>query len=204
MLYEETISISTQRKPVIYLTFDDGPHLAFTPRILDILRSRNIKATFFVVGSKLDSKPLADVVTAAASDGHAIGNHTFTHRDLTACSEEQIREEIENTSCRLHSLGIQCRLLRPPYGSTNRKVAEVVQRLGYELTFWDNDPRDWKSDCQFASEWVTNAISAVDQKNARVIVCHDIHQRTADHLGSLVEALSTRGFVFSSLEATGR
>jgi peptidoglycan/xylan/chitin deacetylase (PgdA/CDA1 family) len=194
--------LSTQHKPNIYLTFDDGPHPAFTPRILDILHSRKIKATFFVVGSKLKAKTLADVVVAAASDGHTIGNHTFTHPDLTACSEEQIRREIENTGSQLHSLGIHSRLLRPPYGSTNDRVAEVVHRLGYELTLWDNDPRDWKSDCQSESQWVTNAISAVDERNAGVIVCHDIHQRTVEHLDSLIEALSTRGFRFSRLGAT--
>ncbi len=194
--------LPTQSKPTIYLTFDDGPHPAFTPRILDILHSRNIKGTFFVVGSKLKLKTLADTVVAAASGGHTIGNHTFTHPDLTACSEEQIREEIENTGFRLHSLGIPCRLLRPPYGRTNRKVAEVVQHLGYELTLWDNDPSDWKSGCQSESQWVTNAISAVDQRSAHVIVCHDTHQRTVEHLGSLIEELSTRGFDFSSLGAT--
>jgi peptidoglycan/xylan/chitin deacetylase (PgdA/CDA1 family) len=194
--------MSKQSKPAIYLTFDDGPHPTFTPRIIDILRSRSIKATFFVVGSRLKKRYLADLVLAAASDGHVIGNHTFTHPDLTACSEEQIREEIENTCSQLQSLGIQSRLLRPPYGSTNPKVTEVVQRLGYELTFWDNDPRDWKSDSQSENEWVANAISGVDHRNARVIVCHDTHQRTVDHLGSLIEELSTRGFGFSTLGAT--
>jgi peptidoglycan/xylan/chitin deacetylase (PgdA/CDA1 family) len=190
-----------ESRPTIYLTFDDGPHPVFTPCILKILRSSNIKATFFVIGRKLDSESHAEVVTAAASDGHTIGNHTFSHPNLTTCSEGRIRNEIEITGFRLRSLGIHCRLLRPPYGSTNRRVAQVVQQLGYELTLWDNDPRDWKSGYQSESQWVTNAISAVDQRNARIIVCHDIHQRTVEHLESLIKELFTRGFDFSSLRA---
>jgi len=190
-----------QREQVIYLTFDDGPHPVITPRILDILRSGNIKATFFVVGSRLETRTLAEIVVAAAFEGHAIGNHTFTHPDLTVCSDQEIRDEIESTSARLRSLGIDCRLLRPPYGRTNRRVVDVVQQLGYELVLWDNDPRDWRTDCA-RNQWVTNAILDVDRRNTRVLVCHDTHQQTADHLSTLIEELSVRGFDFSSLEAT--
>jgi len=81
----------------IYLTFDDGPHSKFTPRVLDVLRCQGLKATFFVVGSKLKVGPLAELVALAASEGHTVGNHTFSHPDLTTCSEGRIREEIGAT-----------------------------------------------------------------------------------------------------------
>ena len=183
----------------IYLTFDDGPHPECTPRILDVLRLWRIKASFFVVGTRLKRAELAKMVASAASEGHTVGNHTSTHPDLAMCSDDRIREEICGTRLQLQALGIRPTVFRPPFGSRNQRVTEIARELGYELVLWNNDPRDWKSNCRCEHEWVGNAVESVDRKNARVILCHDTHLRTAEYLNSLISALSNRGFAFSNL-----
>lgn len=189
----------SEGRRLIYLTFDDGPHPEFTPFILNVLRARGIKASFFVVGSRLRIKELARIAALAASEGHTIGNHTFTHPDLSTCSEKQIREEIGNTTLQLRALGIPPTVFRPPYGNTDRRVEEIAKDLGYELVLWDNDPCDWKVPRRRQDEWVSNAVDCVDREDARVILCHDTSRRTAAHVGSLIDALSKPGLAFSNI-----
>jgi peptidoglycan/xylan/chitin deacetylase (PgdA/CDA1 family) len=192
--------LSTTGLKYAYLTFDDGPHAEFTPRILETLRRAKAKATFFVIGRRLLEPTLAEIVLSAVSDGHRFGNHTLTHPDLTKCSEQEIRRQLTVTADLLRQLGIETKLVRPPFGRTNATVAHVVQQLGFELLLWNNDPRDWAAAAD-DSQWTKDAIAAVEQNAATLIVCHDTHERTALHLGALVADLATRGYRFATLGA---
>ena len=194
-------SCSSPSASGLYLTFDDGPHLTATRIILDVLRLEEAKATFFVVGERLTFPNHAAIVVEAAADGHAIGNHTFTHSDLTVCSEQEIEHEVVATSKVLEKLGIRTNLVRPPYGRLNKRVTDVLQRLGFEIVLWNNDPRDWdrrSSD----DEWVRRAIAAVHEHHANIIVCHDIHERTANHAQALLQRLASEGYDFLTWVAT--
>src|SRR5208337_3073845 len=137
----------------VYLTFDDGPHLRVTPRILQVLREERAKATFFIVGNRLKEPGAPEIVAHAIADGHTIGNHSLTHRDLTLFSEHDITTEVVTTSKLLEPLGVACTLVRPPYGRTNNIVAKVIEELGYQLVLWNNDPRDWARESQ-PDKWV--------------------------------------------------
>lgn len=182
----------------VYLTFDDGPHTELTPRILDLLRVRGARATFFVVGMKAAGPIARKLLSRMTGEGHTIGNHSFSHRNLTSCEPQSIRDEIMSTEKVLEGFASFRRLFRPPYGKTNPTVLEIAHQLGYELILWNNDPRDWA--CRTTpDEWVTNALAAVKTHDARLIVCHDTHRHTADHLPQLLDELTSDGYTFDSL-----
>jgi len=139
-------------KPVIYLTFDDGPG-AQTQQFLDLLASYDIEATFFVTGRVADTNPY--LVQVAASAGHAIANHTYTHRSLTRLSDQTIIDEFVQTSDALEQIvGRRPNCYRPPYGATSFRVHNIAVSLGLtnigwtaagnHSGLWDVDTNDWR------------------------------------------------------------
>jgi peptidoglycan-N-acetylglucosamine deacetylase len=185
----------------IYLTFDDGPDLHVTPRILRILRDLNVPATFFVVGNRLKKAGAAGIVTQAFEDGHTIGNHSLTHPDLTTLSVHEIEVELFTTENLLSNMGIPCFWIRPPFGKVNDAVRSVVKKIGRNMLLWDNDPRDWARASQPRS-WVDSALQNVEERSLKVIVLHDIHSTTADNLEFLIGPLAQRGYRFARWEGT--
>jgi peptidoglycan-N-acetylglucosamine deacetylase len=198
-----TVLLHLQRRlqlpDTVFLTFDDGPSLTFTPRVLSALNRIHAKATFFVVGRRLQLPQALSLIRRVIAEGHAVGNHTFNHRDLTTCSAEEIEIELSRTAELLSIVGIRTRLFRPPYGRMNRTVQMVAARLGYAPIKWDNDPCDW-SPSSHPSRWVERAITGVRNRNARLILCHDIHKKTADNLERLLQRLLVAGYRFATLE----
>jgi peptidoglycan/xylan/chitin deacetylase (PgdA/CDA1 family) len=185
----------------VFLTFDDGPDPGVTPRVLDVLESEGARATFFVVGSRAVVASGQEALQRAVQHGHCIGNHTFSHPDLTRCSNAVVRREILATHEIIERFQPVGRLFRPPYGRLDWRIAGIVRELGYHLALWDNDPRDWAETSQPCG-WVERAVSAVREHGARFIVCHDVHRSTADNLSALVRALRIEGYSFSSLAET--
>jgi peptidoglycan/xylan/chitin deacetylase (PgdA/CDA1 family) len=188
---------------MIRLTFDDGPHSALTPMILDTLRAARARVTFFVVGDQLKKRGALSIVSHAIADGHTIGNHSLTHCDLTRRSDIEIALELSETTRLLRPLGIESTIFRPPYGRINKTVLGVIQRLGYQLALWDNDPRDWAPSSQ-PVKWITAAITDIHRRGATTIVCHDTKQSTAKHLSRLLTRLAQEGYSFASWEEGGK
>ena len=188
------LSFSRVRVPgnFIAMTFDDGPHPHNTPRLLDMLRARNIKATFFVVGNCVDLYP--QVVRRTVAEGHEIGNHTYTHRLLTKCSDAEITSEL--TRCRdavARAANYQQRVLRPPYGSLLQRQREMVRStFGYPTILWSVDPLDWKRP---GPSVVTSRILAGTTSGA-IILSHDLHAPTIDAMPATLDGLLERGFQF--------
>jgi peptidoglycan/xylan/chitin deacetylase (PgdA/CDA1 family) len=136
-------------KPILYFTFDDGPHGTFTPQMLDVLAQYGAKGTFFVLGKSAKSNP--DLIRAEAQDGHYIANHTYNHPSLPDVSHEKFMEEVEGTkqiildiALDLFSLDKDVRYLRPPYGATDANTRQYAADLGYAVVLWDIDPQDWR------------------------------------------------------------
>lgn len=201
--YVRATKMPVKISPQIFLTFDDGPHVAFTPSILDTLYAHKVRATFFVLGSKLTSEAAFRILERMNEEGHTIGNHGFSHRDLTLCAERTIRSEILSTEKRLLSFSAFRRIFRPPYGKLNEKVSATALDLGYAVHLWNNDPRDWAPDGK-PDKWVSNALSAARQRGARTILCHDIHRTTAENLHQLIRALLDDKYSFRALGGRGR
>lgn len=127
--------VYTSRK-VVALTFDDGPHPLYTPEILDILAVHHIKATFFMIGERMERYP--EVVKRVQAEGHVIGNHTYTHPlDLRQDSEQQVTEELESCERIIErDTGRRSYLFRPPRGFTDGEVFSLAEACGYRTILW--------------------------------------------------------------------
>lgn len=124
---------------VIYLTFDDGPWVPYTQQILDVLAKNDATATFFVVGEMVTQHP--DLIKKIVAAGHAIGNHTWNHADLTTLSDAGIRDQLKRTAKAVGPDMAAC--MRPPYGSTNERVRAVTKDAGYKTILWTDWAVDW-------------------------------------------------------------
>lgn len=126
----------------VALTFDDGPDVYFTTRVLDILKQNGIKATFFIMGQRASANP--EMVKRIVSEGHAIGNHTWNHPNLVKIKPGQIKDEISKTEGELDKIvGYHPSIFRPPYGSASYSVLKEVSSMGYYIVDWSVDTRDW-------------------------------------------------------------
>ena len=171
-------------KPMIALTFDDGPS-KYTPQILDILERYGVRATFCVIGNLVDARK--DTVKRASDLGCEIIGHSWDHRDLSRLSPEEIKRELDDTNAAIESAtGISSRLYRPPYGAINDKLKNVSAGLGYALI----DPLDWKNR---NADTVYDAVMA-GAGDRGIILSHDLYGSTVDAMERVIPALLARGY----------
>ncbi len=179
-------------EPYVAMTFDDGPHPSNTPRLLDMLKQRNIKATFYVVGTNAERYP--QILRRMIAEGHEIGNHTQTHASFTAIGDNATRREL--ALCHqaiVQATGIPPRTVRPPYGAiTSSQKAWIKQEFGYPSILWAVDPEDWKRP---GSSVVADRIVS-NTRNGYIILAHDIHSPTIDAMPSALDRLLAKGFRF--------
>ncbi|MFG1427101.1 polysaccharide deacetylase family protein [Roseixanthobacter glucoisosaccharinicivorans] len=178
--------------PYIAITFDDGPNPETTPKLLKILEARNIKATFFMLGTNASAYP--DVVRAVAAGGNEIGNHSWNHPQLPKLTIAAADKQIEDTSAAIEAaIGKKPLYLRPPYGAMTPALQQhLVQKYGITMIFWSVDPLDWK---------IRDAQSIYDQvmKQVRpgaIILAHDIHATTVAAMPRVLDALIAKGYKF--------
>lgn len=184
-------SIQTE-EPVVAMTFDDGPHATNTPRLLDILKERNIKATFFVVGKCAQEYP--HIIRRILAEGHEIGNHTWDHQALNSLSDEQVRAELKRTEDAVfNASGYRIRTMRPPYGATNLRLNQMwFKEFGYPTMMWSVDPLDWKNR---NAATVTSRIVGAVHKGA-IILAHDIHATTISAMPGTLDQILAKGYRF--------
>jgi len=187
-----TVSSVPVDGPYIALTFDDGPSEKLTPRLLDLLAQHHIHATFFVIGENVAQHP--EIVKRAASEGHEIGNHSWSHPNLAKISDENVRSQIKRTEEAISgAIGARPVLLRPPYGSlTARQKHFIHDELGYEIVLWDVDPYDWKRP---GPTVVTNRI-VKETRPGSIVLSHDIHPGTIEAMPATLSELEAKGFKF--------
>jgi peptidoglycan-N-acetylglucosamine deacetylase len=171
-------------KPRVLLTFDDGPHPINTPKVLDELRHAGVQATFFVMGKKLETSLGQELIHRAAAEGHQIGNHTYSHPNLTELAEDQIREEILKTEQLIGDVSGGVKILRPPYGAHNSLVDQVAKELGYSLILWTVDTRDWYPD--YDDRWVAHAMGQIVTQEQSIVLAHDNQHTTGTRVGTLI------------------
>jgi peptidoglycan/xylan/chitin deacetylase (PgdA/CDA1 family) len=171
----------------VWLTFDDGPHPECTEKVLDVLKAYRIGATFFVLGASVERWGTA-ILERMGAEGHSIGNHAYSHTDLTTRTESEVRNEIRRTETLIGHLPNTERVFRPPYGASNSTVDRVARELNYRKVLWNVDTRDWDSAYQ-PNQWVERALSRVLRRKRSVVIAHDIHKTTADHLADLIEQI---------------
>jgi peptidoglycan/xylan/chitin deacetylase (PgdA/CDA1 family) len=176
--------------PYIALTFDDGPNATLTPKLLDLLAARHLKATFFVVGQNAADHP--DILKRAVREGHEIANHSWSHPNLGKMSDDAVRRELQKTDDAIvAAIGKRPTLLRPPYGSiTARQKKWIHEEFGYRIIIWDVDPLDWKR----PGPSVVTARILKETKAGSIVLAHDIHPPTIEAMPRTFDQLIEKGF----------
>ncbi len=181
-------------KPMVALTFDDGPS-DNTARILATLAENNARATFCMVGNRMEN--YAQTVADVVAGGHEIATHTWNHKKLTALSAADVRANLERSLKKTREMtGKTVTMLRPPYGSTNSTVRAVCRDLGLVIVNWSIDTEDWRT--RNAQTTYQNVMSQV--QNGSIILCHDLYAETADAVALFVPALVEKGYQILSVE----
>ncbi len=136
-------ALTAPRRPgEIAFTFDDGPNPAWTPHLLDALAAHNVHATFFLIGRFAQAEP--GLVRRIAAAGHLVGNHSWSHPDLSRTAARDIREELRRTRDALEQItGAPVRFFRPPYGARRPAVLRIARELGLEPVLWNAMTNDW-------------------------------------------------------------
>lgn len=178
--------------PKIALTFDDGPSAAWTPTLLDGLKERGVKATFFLIGENADKNP--EIVKRMAEEGHLIGNHTYHHVELTKVSENEARLELADTSAVIVRItGKEPEYMRPPFGAWQRKLEQEIQMLP---VLWTIDPLDWTTENQ--DEIVNKVVTEAEEND--IILLHDCYKSSIEAGLRIVDILQEEGFMFVTVD----
>ena len=180
--------INCSQQPCIALTFDDGPNSTTTPEILNTLEKEHVTASFFVIGSRVVGN--GALLQRMYADGDEIGNHSWTHPDLTTVSPDQVRQQVTLTQGIIESTGVPApTLFRPPYGAVN---PTVLRNIPLTVMFWNEDPKDWS---QTDPQQIQQAILS-SAKPGGVVDLHDIYQATADALDPTIQKLKSEHYQF--------
>jgi peptidoglycan/xylan/chitin deacetylase (PgdA/CDA1 family) len=188
----------------ISLTFDDGPSEQFTGQVLDILRANEVPATFFVCGRNVEEHP--DLLRRIVAEGHAVGNHTYSHLFVYFKSRRRMAEEIDRTQAIIEKVvGLRPNIFRPPYGARWFGLIPTLLERGMHLILWSATGYDWRKDVQGITEAALREL-----KPGAVILLHDGREtrraaeidrsRTVLALPAIIAGARQRGYTFAPLQ----
>lgn len=179
-------------KKKIALSFDDGPHPYYTEDLLDVLKEKDVQATFFITGENAALYP--DIVKREQEEGHVIGNHTYYHTQLTSGNEQAFIEELVKTNEVIKEItGEDTVFVRPPYGTWKKSFEGKLSLLP---VLWDIDPLDWCSDNVACI--VQNIV--VNAGDCKIILMHDQYESSVTAVGEVIDILREEGYEFVTIE----
>lgn len=176
----------------VSITFDDGPHPKYTQFLLDGLKERGVRATFFVTGEHAAEYP--ELILRMKEEGHLIGNHTYSHLELRNGNEEQYLKELQKTNETLKQItGQEVQYVRPPYGSWKKGLEKKANMLP---VLWTVDPLDWS--CLNAGTVVKRVMKEVGENS--IILLHDSYVTSVDAALKIVDELTAQGYELVTVE----
>lgn len=179
-------------KPKVALTFDDGPHPHYTEQLLDGLKEREVKATFFVTGEHAKLHP--EIIERMHEEGHLIGNHTYSHIQLRDNNREEFKEELVRTNKIISEItGEEIQYVRPPYGVWDKKLETELNMFP---VLWTVDPLDW---CSTNVKCITEKVVDKTEEND-IILMHDYYESTIEAALKVVDELQEEGYEFVTVE----
>jgi len=186
-------------KKELYLTFDNGYENGYTTSILDTLLARKVPAIFFVTGHYVKDQP--ELLKRMAAEGHLIGNHSWSHPDMTTLSNEKVKEELTKVKDAVAQITGQqeMRYLRPPRGIFSDRTLAVSKELGYTNVFWSIAYRDWDTKVQRGWKYAYDNVMAQLHPGA-VLLLHSVSKDNADALGAIIDEARKQGYAFKSLD----
>ena len=200
--YEDLIiKCGNTKEKIVALTFDDGPDESFTPQILDILKKYKVKATFYVIGEKVQYNK--KIIKRQYEEGHEIGNHTYTHINVSKNGYNKIRKEIKDTQSAVKSVtGVYPKTFRPPYRAISKDMCEIVKENNMNIVLWSYvDARDWES------PGVNSIVKTIENgvQNGCIILLHDYNKlrntksQTIEALDIIIPDLLNKGYKFVTI-----
>lgn len=197
----DALYVGDANKKEIYITFDAGFENGNTERILDALKKHGVKATFFLVGNYFETQP--ELVKRMAKEGHTIGNHTYSHPDMSKIGDIQsFQTELQkNEALYRDILGSEMpKLYRPPQGKFCEENLKMAQQLGYSTVFWSLAYVDWYVDDQPTPEQAFSKLLPRIHPGA-VVLLHSTSSTNAEILDELLTKWEETGYSFGDLEA---
>lgn len=186
---EKTENTGTKK---IAITFDDGPHPQYTEQLLDGLKERGVKATFFVTGEHAELHP--DIIERMNEEGHLIGNHTYSHIQLNAGNRDEFKKQLIKTNEIISQItGKEVLYVRPPYGTWDKKFETELNMFP---VLWTVDPKDWCSDN--AACIADKVVAKADEND--IILLHDYYETSVTAALKIVDKLQEEGYEFVTVE----
>ncbi len=182
-------------EPYIALTFDDGPNPATTPRLLDMLKERGVRATFFVLGTRAAQHP--DLLRRIVEEGHELANHSWNHPQLPKLTVAAAEKQITDTDDAIfNATGQRTAYMRPPYGAMRGPLQEHLnKKFGISFIYWSIDPLDWKNrDPKLVHERIVTQAAP-----GAIVLAHDIHPTTVNAMPQVLDDLIAKGYRFGTL-----
>ncbi|MDE6957241.1 MAG: polysaccharide deacetylase family protein [Lachnospiraceae bacterium] len=186
------VNIDYVIKPKVALTFDDGPHPEYTPKLLDALKERGVKATFFLIGKNAKVHP--EIVKRIADEGHVIGNHTMNHAEITKMADADAFLELDENRKLLEGItGMPVEYMRPPFGAWQKSLENKVNAMP---VLWSVDPLDWTT--ENTEEIVRKVIEEVEEDD--IILLHDYYESSVEAAIRIVDILQAEGYDFVPID----
>ena len=176
----------------VAITFDDGPHPVYTERLLDGLKERGVHATFFVTGENAELHP--DLIKRMSEEGHLIGNHTYSHIQLTSANREKFRQELIDTNSVISAItGKEVLYVRPPYGTWDKTFETELNMFP---VLWTVDPLDW---CTGDADCIVRKVVKNTREND-IILMHDYYESSVTAALKAIDQLQAQGFTFVTVD----
>ncbi|CAH0120495.1 Peptidoglycan-N-acetylmuramic acid deacetylase PdaA [Paenibacillus sp. CECT 9249] len=194
----QAIFLGDTSQKELYLTFDNGYENGYTANILDVLKAKKAPAIFFVTGHYVKDQP--DLLKRMTAEGHLIGNHSWSHPDMTQVSDERIAEELARVKQAVASVTGQQEMpfLRPPRGIFSERTLKVSREQGYTNVFWSIAYKDWDTQDQRGWRYAYDRVMAQLHPGA-VILLHSVSKDNAEALGQMIDDARKQGYEFKSL-----
>lgn len=184
----------TEDKGKIYLTFDQGYENGYTTKILDTLKEKNVKATFFVLQDYAERNP--ELIKRMIDEGHTVGNHSVSHFSMPSLSAEECRDEVEGLHKYIKDeFGYEMTKFRPPMGEFSELSLAVTQDCGYETVLWSYAYADWDVDNQPTEEEAFGKLTGAVHDGA-IYLLHSVSSTNAEVLPDFIDAVREKGYEF--------
>ena len=190
--------MGNKEQKLVYLTFDLGYEAGYTPKILEVLKQNEVKATFFITAHYVNTQP--DLVKQMIDEGHIIGNHTVNHKSMPSCSLETIKKELMDLHSAIYDkFGYEMKFIRPPKGEYSERTVAYTNTLGYTSVMWSFGYDDWDEKKQGREEYGKKKILD-NVHNGEIILLHATSKDNANILDDVIKEIKNMGYEFRNID----
>ena len=190
--------MGNKEQKLVYLTFDLGYEAGYTPKILEVLKQNEVKATFFITAHYVNTQP--DLVKQMIDEGHIIGNHTVNHKSMPSCSLEKIKKEVMDLHSAIYDkFGYEMKFIRPPKGEYSERTVAYTNTFGYTSVMWSFGYDDWDEKKQGREEYGKKKILD-NVHNGEIMLLHATSKDNANILDDVIKEIKNMGYEFRNID----